>query len=746
MSVRLSEWQNLIEREYLRRFVPGGGSAIKFVTGEEPIIALVRRQVGLLAVGRGFDVIHVDAAATKLHMIHDVFFAVARHIDWEALAQRWVESKFHENKYEWPRPGVSVPLKELSDTNGVAETLLRKEVHQWLTRGIIDDREMAQDFRAAMANLCLRRMEMADDRAVAPVIDWLRGDLRSITTVREVPINARITRHNGRAMLQSLCRWLWLAEGPGLAVTIDLRQVVRGGSAANAESVRYTPAATIDVFEVLRQLIDEIESLKGVFIVVLTDPAFEDDARRGMSVYPALKERIWSDVHLRGRDNPLAPLVRLRIDEEPDKNPPLIDGGEMPFNKERVAIEALRAGVPNGAAISLLGSGESALIERFLAGLAECREGMTTEKLVEGEFFAGGFGSGKSHLLGYLAERALSNNFIVSRLAISKETPLFDPDRLHAAAIRHAAVPGRNDDVMTAVVSRLDPKSPAFDDLEQWASSPHSGLSPLFAALLYLLPKQVTTAEHLAAMASFFGGAKLGVGKVRQWLRAAGAAKLFDIKPVRTGELALQRIRFAPRLFKAAGFGGWCILLDEAELIGRYSAVQRGKSYAELCRWLGLAQDVGIPGIISVCAITDDFQRGVLEGKLDFEKIPRKLEEKGLDRQARLSEVAMNAIAHAGRHHVLAPPNEDKLRQAVMDVGSFYEQAYGWKANAGDVGERLAGKTMRQYIKSWITVWDVQRLFGEKKSVETEAHVTDYTENEAFEAAPELDPEVGAEA
>lgn len=741
MSVRLSEWQNLMEREYLRRFVPGGGSAIKFVTGDEPTIAEVRRQVGSLAVGRGFDVILVDAAATKLHMIQDVFFAVARHIDWEALAQRWVESEFHENEYEWPRPGVPVPLKELSDANGVAETLLRREVQQWLTRGIINDREMAQDFRAAMANLCLRRMEMADERAVAPVIDWLRGDLRSITTVREVPINARITRHNGRAMLQSLSRWLRVTRVPGLAVTIDLRQVVRGGSTADAESVRYTPAATIDAFEVLRQLIDEIESLKGFFIVVLTDPAFEDDARRGMSVYPALKERIWPDVHLRGRDNPLAPLVRLDNDAGNGTRP--ADGGEMPFNKERVAIEALRAGVPNGAAISLLGSGETALIKRFLAGLAECREGMTTEKLVEGEIFAGDFGSGKSHLLGYLAERALSENFIVSRLAVSKETPLFDPDRLHAAAVRHAVVPGRNDDVMTAVISRLDPKSHAFDDLEQWASSPHSGLSPLFAALLYLLPRQVTTAEHIAAMASFFGGARLGVGKVRQWLRAAGAAKLFDIRPIRARELALQRIRFAPRLFKAAGFGGWCILLDEAEMIGRYSALQRGKSYAELCRWLGLAQDVGIPGIISVCAITEDFQRGVLQGKLDFEKIPQKLEEKGLDRQARLSEVAMNAIAHAGDHHVLASPNKDRLRQAVLDVGSFYEQAYGWKAQAGDVGEREVRKTMRHYIKSWITDWDVQRLFGERKAVETEAHVTDYTENEAFEAAPEPDTDEG---
>src|SRR5207247_7848436 len=139
-------------------------------------------------------------------------------------------------------PGEPVPIQELSELNKVAEPLLRKQVQQWLTSGIMRDREMAQDFRTAMTNLCMRRMELADERAVAPVIEWLCGQLPLISAVRDVPISARITRHNGRAMLQSLCRWLSLIGGPGLVVTLDLRQVGQSGSAA-ADSLRYTPAA-----------------------------------------------------------------------------------------------------------------------------------------------------------------------------------------------------------------------------------------------------------------------------------------------------------------------------------------------------------------------------------------------------------------------------------------------------------------------------------------------------------------------
>src|SRR4029077_14626050 len=122
---------------------------------------------------------------------------------------------------------------------------------------------------------------------------------------------------------------------------------------------------------------------------------------------------------------------------------------------------------------------------------------------------------------------------------------------------------------------------------------------------------------------------RLNASKVRQWLRAAGALKLFDVRSVKTAQLAIQRLHFAPRLFTAAGFSGWCILIDEAELIGRYSVLQRGKSYAELSRWLGLAKDVGIPGVVAVCAITDDFKGVMFDQKLDPEKVPRVLEAKG---------------------------------------------------------------------------------------------------------------------
>ena len=503
--------------------------------------------------------------------------------------------------------------------------------------------------------------------------------------------------------------------------------------------MRFGPAAVMDAFEVLRQLIDDAERFHGLFFTVLADPSFrEGDPKRSVVAYAALKERIWPDVSARGHENPLTPLIRMERAESirmpPHEGEPLA----MTYSEERVAVEALRAGVPNRAAIRLLGSSEQSLCDRFIAKLRQTRDELAHGRAVEGELVAGGFGTGKSHLLGYLAEQALKERFIVSIVPVSKETPLFNPQLMYAAAIRNAVVPDDSSDVMTAVINNLHPTSDAFGDLEAWASREDSGLSALFPALLFLIPKQIIQPEDTAAIARFFGGAQLAIPKVRQWLRSSGAARLFEIKPTKAADLAFQRLVFAPRLFKAAGYGGWCILIDEVELIGRYSTLQRGRSYAELCRWLNLDASISVPGVISVAAITDDFARAVINDRLDQEKVPAFLEARGLDQHKRLAEIGM---AHIERRATrLAAPDEERLHRSLDTVRHLYGESYGWPAFGGDIGERRAGRTMREYIKAWVTAWDIHRLYGAREDIEIETLKTDYTEDKALEHAPKDEP------
>lgn len=314
MPIGVAEWVERMGGEYLDGFVANGGSAIKFAVGDEALLDQLKAGLREAAAARSLLFVEIDSADVKLHMIHDLFFALARVVDWEAIAQRFVEGIFARHAYYWPLPGQAAAIGEVAEANLVAPNLLQREVQQWLTTEVWKDSRMTQDFRNAMMRLCLSRLEPATDETgqSLPVLEWLRGELRTIAALRTAGIFLKVGRHNARSMLSSMCRWLAATGHPGLVVTLDLRQF--GKTARDVTSGhRYTRAAVMDAFEVLRQIIDDIDRFEGLFLAALADDALIDgpDVKRTFSGYTALNMRISNDVRAKGADNPLAPLVML---------------------------------------------------------------------------------------------------------------------------------------------------------------------------------------------------------------------------------------------------------------------------------------------------------------------------------------------------------------------------------------------------------------------------------------------------
>ncbi len=312
MSLKLDAWLQPMAREYLADFIPAGGAAIRFVVVDDADLPALCAGLSAAAEDAGLPMVQLDTANTRLHMLQFVFFAIARAVDWDAQSQTRLESLLGDAGYVWPEPGKRMSLVALAQANGVAAPLLRTTLHQHITRTVWHDRGLAQDFRKAMSALLVARLEDDQDTLRDGVLDWLRGDLRNLKAVRGAAIGARIGRHNARAMLVSLFHWLRGCGHQGMVVLLDLNRLLRERREI-ADGLVYTPAAVMDCYEVLRQIIDDCEHYEGLFLVARADRRLiNDDApKRALSQYTALKMRVWDDVRPSGRDNPLAPLVVL---------------------------------------------------------------------------------------------------------------------------------------------------------------------------------------------------------------------------------------------------------------------------------------------------------------------------------------------------------------------------------------------------------------------------------------------------
>ena len=315
------EWIDTIRGEYLHSFIKDGGAAVKFVVPMEDIdhsqlLNLLRKT----AEEENYLFTSINAISTKIHMIDKLFHEVARQIDdWDKLSNEFVKKYFTQNGYTLPIRREDFNIEHIAATKNLSEkNILRGDIKTWLRQEIFRDYEMSQEFRIAMIRLCLEQLDLAGPPFLSKAIkEWLRGELRLISTLKEALIFQKIARHNARHMLFSLSHWLRINGKSGLIVVLDItRYLISKRSKNPDDGFFYTAPAMLDAYEVLRQFIDGTDEMEGCLIVVLASKEFLDpDDKRGLSRYDALKLRIWDEVRDRQRQNPLASLVRLASDD-----------------------------------------------------------------------------------------------------------------------------------------------------------------------------------------------------------------------------------------------------------------------------------------------------------------------------------------------------------------------------------------------------------------------------------------------
>jgi hypothetical protein len=314
MAISFQEWLDIIRREYLQDFIRLGGAAVKFLIpfGDHQYDQC-RQKLAMVADNEGFLFASVDAATTKIHMIDRLFHEVARQVAWDDFAYKFLVGLIKENGYEVPPNRTEFNMQALASLNDVEEKLLRKEIYKWLTRRIYKDYKMSQEFRIAMIQLCLAELESQSvkQNICSPIQEWLTGELKTMSILKEAQIFQKVGRHNSRHMFLSLTHWLRVVGVNGFILCLDISRYIMKKPKTPDDGYYYSTSAVKDAYEVLRQFIDATEDLENCVILVIAPPEFLQDEKRGVARYPALKMRIWDEVRDRERNNPCAPLVSV---------------------------------------------------------------------------------------------------------------------------------------------------------------------------------------------------------------------------------------------------------------------------------------------------------------------------------------------------------------------------------------------------------------------------------------------------
>lgn len=301
------------QEKYIDEYIRFGGSKIKFVTGRPGSgKTFFLDQVSSLAGQAGYCTVDFSAREIWLNDFKDIYFEIFRQCDLmeclEGCSRRVVAGMGYDHR-EIPQGLTFVDF--LSRENAF-DALTRREIRTQLKEIFLDNPLLDNNFALACSMLTgsILGYPLLEDQNKALLLGWLGGD-RSVKLVQLRALGlspSRITRYNARHMLRSLAEVIHIGGHAGLFVTVDDLDILI--SRSSLEPLHYTKMKREDTYESLRQLIDEIDSLRHLMFVFAFDRALMDDENCGLKSYQALWMRIQTEIHGE-RFNRFADIVDL---------------------------------------------------------------------------------------------------------------------------------------------------------------------------------------------------------------------------------------------------------------------------------------------------------------------------------------------------------------------------------------------------------------------------------------------------
>ncbi len=306
--------------KYLQEYIRNGGSKIKFVTGRSGSgKSHFLRLMTSIAGEENYKTVRFSARDVWMHDFKEIYVEIFRQCDimecLKAVSRRLIREMGFDDR------DISEGMKFIDylSQNGMGDALTKREIRAQLRQLFLDNPMMDNNFALACSMLTgsILGYPILEGQNQELLLSWLEGDrsvkLSQLRAMDFYP--SRITKYNARHMLRSLAELIRMGGYSGLFIAIDDMEILI--SRSSLEPVHYTKMKREDTYESIRQLIDDIDSMKNIMFVYAFDRELIDDENAGLKSYQALWMRIQNEIvgESFNRFTDMADLDRLAAQE-----------------------------------------------------------------------------------------------------------------------------------------------------------------------------------------------------------------------------------------------------------------------------------------------------------------------------------------------------------------------------------------------------------------------------------------------
>lgn len=285
--------------KYLQEYIRNGGSKIKFVTGRTGSGKThFLRLMTSIAQEENYRTVWFSAKDIWMHDFKEIYVEIFHQCELMVCLEAVSRHLIREMGYDPDDIPEGMRFIDYLSQNGEGDAVTKREIRAQLRRFFLENPMMDNNFALACSMLTgsILGYPILEEQNQELLLSWLEGD-RSVKLSQLRALDfypSRITKYNARHMLRSLAEVVHMGGFSGLFIAIDDMEILT--SRSSLEVVHYTKMKREDTYESIRQLVDDIDSMKNIMFVYAFDRELIDNENAGLKSYQALWMRIQNEI------------------------------------------------------------------------------------------------------------------------------------------------------------------------------------------------------------------------------------------------------------------------------------------------------------------------------------------------------------------------------------------------------------------------------------------------------------------